>query len=351
MRTIITIMALLTGATAFAQNTKDFDIEKPPEEKEIDTDARLNAKQDKNDKTCALLKIETTRELNEFTFDGAVFSEQKFGEIWVYFPPETRYTTIKHKTLGFLDCPFGSKLKEATVYVMKLKTPPKEEEKATLRVYVDDEKSGVEVYINGQPEGYAPLTIDGFAKERKTVEWVKKGYRREKKLKVLEAGYNEIGAKLYRTHINGFHIAAEGLAHPATQQWGGNLIIGYRFNAHLTLGVGGGYHSYVAENTKGARIPAFIDFRANLLRTKLSPYLAAAGGVCVEHYTNSDTYVDPTGTITMQSEHRNLYAYYQASAGLHLRCSDALAIFAGAGYNNMVNAVVAQAGLSVTFVK
>jgi hypothetical protein len=34
---------------------------------------------------------------------------------------------------------------------------------------------------------------------------------------------------------------------------------------------------------------------------------------------------------------------------LHVRCSDAFALFAGAGYNNMAGAVVIQAGLSVTF--
>jgi hypothetical protein len=218
-------------------------------------------------------------------------------------------------------------------------------------VFVEDEKSGVEVYINGQPEGNAPLTIDGFAKEKKVVGWVKKGYRRERKTVVLAAGYNEISVKLHRTHINGFHIAAEGLALPVAQQWGGHLMVGYRFNAHFTLGMGGGYHNYAAENTKGTIIPVYIDFRANLLRTKLSPYIAAAGGVCFERYTNSDTYVDPAGTIAMTSEHQNLYAYYQASAGLHLRCSDVLAIFAGAGYSNVANTFVVQAGLSVTFVK
>jgi hypothetical protein len=207
------------------------------------------------------------------------------------------------------------------------------------------------VYINGQPEGYAPVTIDGFAKERKTVEWVKKGYRREKKTMVLAAGYNETGVKLYRTHINGFHLSAEGLMCPGAQQWGGNFMMGYRFNAHFTLGVGGGYHSYAEEHRKGAIIPVFIDFRANLLRTKLSPYLAVSGGACSDRYTNSDTYIDPSGTTGMDSEHQTLYAYYQGSAGLHLRCSDVLSVFAGAGYNNMAGAVVVQAGLSVTFVK
>jgi hypothetical protein len=349
MKNSITIIALLIGATTFAQ---DFSIVKF-EEKKNDIDARLFPKKDKNDRTCALIKIETTWEPREFTFDGRIASEPKDNEIWVYLQPGERYFTIRHETLGVIvrDYPFGAPLKEATVYIMTLKTPPKEEDKATLRVYVDDEVDAVNVYIDGQPEGYAPVTIDGFAKQEKVVEWAKTGYRREKKTITLAPGYNEVSAKLVRAYINGFQLAAEGMIAPTAQQGGGNFIMGYRFNAHLALGVGAGFHSYTEENRKGTVIPGFVDFRVNLLRTKFSPYFAVAGGVCFDSYTNTDTYINPAGATEMDSAHQTLYAYYHASAGLHLRCSDVFAIYAGAGYNNMAAAVVVQAGLSVTFVK
>jgi hypothetical protein len=350
MKNILTIIALLMGATAFAQDLSILSCK----EKENDVDARLFPKKDRNDKACALVKIVTTRDLSEFIFDGTVVaSEQKDGEIWVYLRAGERLFTIRHKTLGVIadDYQFGEPLKESTVYIMTLKMPPKEEDKATLQVYVDDEMAAVNVYIDGQPEGYAPVTIDVFAKEKKVVEWVKTGYRREKKTITLEPGYNEVSAKLVRAYINGFQLAAEGMMAPTAQQGGGNFIMGYRFNAHLALGVGGGFHSYTEESRKGTVIPGFIDFRVNLLRTKFSPYFAIAGGVCFDRYTNTDTYINPAGAIEMNSEHQTLYAYYQAAAGLHLRCSDVFALYAGAGYNNMAAAVAVQAGLSVTFVK
>jgi hypothetical protein len=153
----------------------------------------------------------------------------------------------------------------------------------------------------------------------------------------------------YVKEYKGFYVAAEGLVPPDGKQWGGNVMMGYRFNTYLSLGVGGGYHSYSGEKYKGTAIPGFVDFRANVLPYVVSPYLAVAGGVCFDRYTNTDTYTDHTGTLEKTSEHQILYAYYHAAAGLHVRCSDAFALFAGAGYNNMAGAVVIQAGLSVTF--
>jgi hypothetical protein len=164
---------------------------------------------------------------------------------------------------------------------------------------------------------------------------------------------DRLAAKLlgirYRKEYKGFYMAAEGLVPPDGKQWGGNFMMGYRFNAYLALGVGGGYHSYSGEKYKGTVTPAFVDFRVNALPFLLSPYVAVAGGVCFDRYTNTDTYIDPAGAVEKTSEHQAMYAYYQASAGLHLHCSDVFALFAGAGYNNMTDAVVVQAGLSVTF--
>jgi hypothetical protein len=174
-----------------------------------------------------------------------------------------------------------------------------------------------------------------------------------KKIGHLTEAINKLAAQLlsipYRKEHKGFQLAAEGVIAPNAQQRGGNFIMGYCFNAHLALGAGAGYYSYSEENRKGTVIPGFIDLRVNVLRTMLSPYFAIAGGVCFDRYTNTDMYINPTGAIEKNSEHQILYAYYQTSAGLHLRCSEVFALYAGAGYNNMANTVVVQAGISLTF--
>jgi hypothetical protein len=174
-----------------------------------------------------------------------------------------------------------------------------------------------------------------------------------KKIGHLTEAINKLAAKLlgipFREEYKGFQLSAEVIIAPNAQQWGGNFIMGYRFNAHLALGAGVGYHGYSEENRKGSVIPFFIDLRANMLRTMLSPYFAITGGVCIDSYTNADTYIDSFGTIEMNSKHQMSYAYYHVSAGLHLRCSEVFALYAGAGYNNMANAVVAQAGIALTF--
>ena len=154
-----------------------------------------------------------------------------------------------------------------------------------------------------------------------------------------------------RPSYDGFQMITEGLTLPDVKQWGGNFIIGGRFNHHVALGVGGGYHVYSGEKTKGAIIPGFVDFRVNAFPFLISPYFAVAGGVCLDRYTNTDTYVDLTGAVEKTSEHQALYAYYQASAGLHIRFSQtgAFAIFAGAAYNNIAEDILVQAGFSLTF--
>jgi hypothetical protein len=289
--------------------------------------------------------------VRELTFDGIVASEQKDGEIWVFLPSGTRYFTIRHATLGTIrDYPFGEPLKEATVYIMTLKTPPKEEDKATLRIYVDDDIGSVSVYINGQLKGTAPLTISGFAKEIKIVEWVKTGYRREKQTIALKPGYNETGATLYRSTIKGFHLAGE-ILYLSAYGWGGTAAIGYRFNNYVALGGGGGYAAYAGENIKGSAVPVFADLRVNILSGKFSPYVAVAAGACFDNYTNTDSYTDNGRTVTETSEHKATYGYYNVAAGLYIRCSDVFALHAGAGYNGLVNTFTANIGFAVTFVK
>ena len=72
---------------------------------EKDQTARIhNSRKDQNNKLCAIVKIETPLQLQDFTFDagsvGIAHTEQKTGEIWVYLSPGARRLTINHKHLG-----------------------------------------------------------------------------------------------------------------------------------------------------------------------------------------------------------------------------------------------------------
>ena len=95
---------------------------------EKDQTARIhNSRKDQNNKLCAIVKIETPLQLQDFTFDagsvGIAHTEQKTGEIWVYLSPGARRLTINHKHLGTVrNYEFGEALREATVYIMKLKS-------------------------------------------------------------------------------------------------------------------------------------------------------------------------------------------------------------------------------------
>jgi uncharacterized protein (TIGR02145 family) len=95
---------------------------------EKDLTARISSpRKDQNDKVCAIVKMETTLLLQDFTFNagsvGIAHTEQKTGEIWVYLSPGTQRLTIQHKHLGTVrNYDFGGALKEATVYIMKLKS-------------------------------------------------------------------------------------------------------------------------------------------------------------------------------------------------------------------------------------
>jgi hypothetical protein len=95
---------------------------------EADQAARItHERKDQNDKVCAIIKIETPLLLNDFTFDAGMtaiaHSEQQTGEIWLWLSPGTRRLTIGHRYLGTVrNYEFTEALKEATVYIMKLRS-------------------------------------------------------------------------------------------------------------------------------------------------------------------------------------------------------------------------------------
>jgi uncharacterized protein (TIGR02145 family) len=93
-----------------------------------DQTARVhNSRKDQNNKVCAIVKMETSLLLQDFTFNagsiGITYTEQQTGEIWIYLSPGTQRLTIHHKHLGTVrNYEFGEALKEATVYILKLKS-------------------------------------------------------------------------------------------------------------------------------------------------------------------------------------------------------------------------------------
>ncbi len=122
----ILLLLLHCALLTLAQNS-NFGVESFVVDENDQTARVTNKQRDQNNKICALVKVETTLPLKDFFFDGGmagvVHTEQKTGEIWVYLPVGAQRITIKHEHLGIIrNYPFGESLKEATVYIMKLKT-------------------------------------------------------------------------------------------------------------------------------------------------------------------------------------------------------------------------------------
>jgi hypothetical protein len=177
-------------------------------------------------------------------------------------------------------------------------------------------------------------------------------YNKLRSLEDITDAAEKIAAELfglrYRKEIKGLIVATEAVVTDEFR-WGGHFTVGYRFNTNVALSIGGGYHLYSGTNYKGHAIPLFFDVRVNILRTMCSPYVAVAGGICSDTYTNTDTYVSAGGTIVKTSEHPVIYGFYSAAAGVHLQCTRVLAVYAGAGYNNIANAPAVNAGIAFTF--
>ncbi|MDR1680822.1 MAG: PEGA domain-containing protein [Prevotellaceae bacterium] len=130
---------------------------------EADQAARITHKRiDRNNKTCAILKIETPLALADFTFDagmtGIEHSQQEKGEIWVFLSPGARRLTLTHTYLGTVrNYEFGEPLREATVYIMKLTA-------ATIRTTIDDRPMFQYLVANCAIDG-ATIKIDTAAPE------------------------------------------------------------------------------------------------------------------------------------------------------------------------------------------
>lgn len=133
------------------------------EERPMDMDARVtHPVTDPNGQTCALIKVETTR--TGFGFDTGVIqvvkTEQKIGEVWVYVQPRVKKITIMHQDYEPVRdyyFPTGA-LKEATVYLLKLRTAGAPVQAASTQqrsgfLIINSEPQGAEVWLNNESTG------------------------------------------------------------------------------------------------------------------------------------------------------------------------------------------------------
>jgi hypothetical protein len=192
---ILSFILILAGTVAVAQNIAVENFSEEP----LDQDARIAyPRKDKNNKQCAIIKMETPLSLDDFSFDagmtGIEHTEQRTGEIWIYLSPGAQRLTITHKYLSTIrNYEFGTPLKEATVYILKLKS-------GTVEKVVRDEVNLQYLVVHCPIEG-ATITIDREAPEtfirgefRKRLSYGKHSYMIEAPLYHPETGMIEITA-------------------------------------------------------------------------------------------------------------------------------------------------------------
>ena len=161
MKRLIAIFSIiaLAAVAAVAQTMSVAGFEERP----MDMDARVtHPVTDPNGQTCALIKVETTQ--TGFGFDTGVIqvvkTEQKIGEVWVYVQPRVKKITIMHQDYEPVRdyyFPTGA-LKEATVYLLKLRTAGAPVQAASTQqrsgfLIIDREPQGAEGWLNNESTG------------------------------------------------------------------------------------------------------------------------------------------------------------------------------------------------------
>ena len=161
MKRLIAIFSIiaLTAVAAVAQTMSVAGFEERP----MDMDARVtHPVTDPNGQTCALIQVETTQ--TGFGFDTGVIqvvkTEQKIGEVWVYVQPRVKKITIMHQDYEPVRdyyFPTGA-LKEATVYLLKLRTAGAPVQAASTQQHsgfliINSEPQGAEVWLNNESTG------------------------------------------------------------------------------------------------------------------------------------------------------------------------------------------------------
>ena len=161
MKRLIAIFSIiaLAAVAAVAQTMSVAGFEERP----MDMDARVtHPVTDPNGQTCALIKVETTQ--TGFGFDTGVIqvvkTEQKIGKVWVYVQPRVKKITIMHQDYEPVRdyyFPTGA-LKEATVYLLKLRTAGAPVQAASTQqrsgfLIINSEPQGAEVWLNNESTG------------------------------------------------------------------------------------------------------------------------------------------------------------------------------------------------------
>lgn len=161
MKRLIAIFSIiaLAAVAAVAQTMSVAGFEERP----MDMDVRVtHPVTDPNGQTCALIKVETTQ--TGFGFDTGVIqvvkTEQKIGEVWVYVQPRVKKITIMHQDYEPVRdyyFPTGA-LKEATVYLLKLRTAGAPVQAASTQQHsgfliINSEPQGAEVWLNNESTG------------------------------------------------------------------------------------------------------------------------------------------------------------------------------------------------------
>ncbi|GHV68938.1 hypothetical protein FACS1894199_16940 [Bacteroidia bacterium] len=188
----------LSCATTFGQ-TGNFGVASFTMDEKDQAARIISPRKDQNDKVCAIVKMETPLLLKDFIFDAGMtavaHTEQKTNEIWIYLSPGARRLTIQHKHVGTIrNYEFGETLKEATVYIMKLKS-------GTVKTVVEEDVNMQYLVVNC-PIDRATIKIDNDAPEpftngkfQKLLEYGKHQYIVEAPLYKPLAGKVELTAQ------------------------------------------------------------------------------------------------------------------------------------------------------------
>ncbi len=124
---MVALLGVAAGMSVFGQVANENRLKVISfEMRETDMDAKVNApEEDINGKTCAIIKVETTKQ--GFTFDTGTISitkvVQKQGSIWVYVSPGIRKFDIFHSDYKPCYYELPCVIAPATVYILNLETP------------------------------------------------------------------------------------------------------------------------------------------------------------------------------------------------------------------------------------
>lgn len=159
-------------------------------------DARVYSYKDKNDETCALIKVASG--VNDLLFDasqGVEHVEVKTGEYWVYVSPKERRLEIAKDGYPRLKYNLPTDIKPASVYEMKLEAQqPYNQQSANVGIdltpgfmMLKTTPENAQVIINGQPSGITPMQ-KALPPGTYTLELKKDNYKTESRTFTLTEG-------------------------------------------------------------------------------------------------------------------------------------------------------------------